>query len=193
MKNKEVKLIQLDSELDKIFDELKEVFKKLVFKSMIYKSSFLRVNSLNSLVITSFHLVNPSFLPLPAMAPNVTVPLPNVLSPSRPTNNTTDPIDANQQNSTLPSYLPPKRLSHPRLYPIFDPLEIKLQRLASTKAAAIAQFDNEVCATLFDDDDLLLSDNIKASAAQFASLCMMSHSLPYPTSQTTQYTSPTTR
>ena len=37
MKNKEVKLIQLDSELDKIFDELKEVFKKLVFKSMIYR------------------------------------------------------------------------------------------------------------------------------------------------------------
>ena len=37
MKNKEEKLIQLDSELDKIFDELKEVFKKLVFKSMIYR------------------------------------------------------------------------------------------------------------------------------------------------------------
>ena len=37
MKNKEGKLIQLDSELDKIFDELKEVFKKLVFKSMVYR------------------------------------------------------------------------------------------------------------------------------------------------------------
>ena len=37
MKNKEVKLIQLDTELDKIFDELKEVFKKLVFKSMVYR------------------------------------------------------------------------------------------------------------------------------------------------------------
>ena len=37
MKNKEVKLIQLNSELDKIFDELKEVFKKLVFKSMVYR------------------------------------------------------------------------------------------------------------------------------------------------------------
>ena len=37
MKNKEEKLIQLDNELDKIFDELKEVFKKLVFKSMIYR------------------------------------------------------------------------------------------------------------------------------------------------------------
>ena len=37
MKNKEEKLVQLDTELDKIFDELKEVFKKLVFKSMIYR------------------------------------------------------------------------------------------------------------------------------------------------------------
>ena len=35
MKNKEEKLVQLDTELDKIFDELKEVFKKLVFKSMV--------------------------------------------------------------------------------------------------------------------------------------------------------------
>ena len=37
MKNKEEKLIQLENDLDKIFDELKEVFKKLVFKSMIYR------------------------------------------------------------------------------------------------------------------------------------------------------------
>ena len=37
MKNKQEKLVQLDTELDKIFDELKEVFKKLVFKSMIYR------------------------------------------------------------------------------------------------------------------------------------------------------------
>ena len=37
MKNKEEKLVQLDTELDKIFDELKETFKKLVFKSMIYR------------------------------------------------------------------------------------------------------------------------------------------------------------
>ena len=37
MKNKEEKLFQLDTELDKIFDELKEVFKKLVFKSMVYR------------------------------------------------------------------------------------------------------------------------------------------------------------
>ena len=31
------KIEKLDTELDKIFDELKEVFKKLVFKSMIYR------------------------------------------------------------------------------------------------------------------------------------------------------------
>ena len=37
MKNKEEKLVQLNTELDKIFDELKEVFKKLVFKSMVYR------------------------------------------------------------------------------------------------------------------------------------------------------------
>ena len=45
MKNKEVKLIQLDSELDKIFDELKEVFKKLVFKSMVYRDLSLDIVS----------------------------------------------------------------------------------------------------------------------------------------------------
>ena len=31
------KIEKLDTELDKIFDELKEVFKKLVFKSMVYR------------------------------------------------------------------------------------------------------------------------------------------------------------
>ena len=35
----------------------------------------------------------------------------------------------------------------------------------------MAQYDNDMYAALFDDDDLPLSDNIKASAAQFASLC----------------------
>ena len=35
----------------------------------------------------------------------------------------------------------------------------------------MAQFDNEMCAALFDNDDFPLIDNIKASAAQFASLC----------------------
>ena len=37
MKNKEEKLNQLDTDLDEIFDEMKETFKKLVFKSMIYR------------------------------------------------------------------------------------------------------------------------------------------------------------
>ena len=35
--NKEKRLEEMDSELDVIFDELKETFKKLVFKSMIYR------------------------------------------------------------------------------------------------------------------------------------------------------------
>ena len=37
MKNKEEKLNQLDTDLDEIFEEMKETFKKLVFKSMIYR------------------------------------------------------------------------------------------------------------------------------------------------------------
>ena len=44
MKNKQEKLVQLDTELDKIFDELKEVFKKLVFKSMIYRDCCMEMN-----------------------------------------------------------------------------------------------------------------------------------------------------
>ena len=35
--NKNKRLEEMDSELDVIFDELKEMFKKLVFKSMIYR------------------------------------------------------------------------------------------------------------------------------------------------------------
>ena len=35
--NKNKRLEEMDSELDMIFDELKETFKKLVFKSMIYR------------------------------------------------------------------------------------------------------------------------------------------------------------
>ena len=35
--DKNKRLEEMDSELDVIFDELKEVFKKLVFKSMIYR------------------------------------------------------------------------------------------------------------------------------------------------------------
>ena len=102
------------------------------------------------------------------MAPNVIDPLSDESSPIRSTNIIPNPIDTFHQN---PSSLPPQRLQRPRFYPIFDPLEIKLQRLAKAKAAAMAQFDDEICATLFDDDDLPLSNNIKASAAQFASLC----------------------
>ncbi len=37
MENNDEKLVRLDTELDGIFDELKEVFKKLIFKSMIYR------------------------------------------------------------------------------------------------------------------------------------------------------------
>ena len=37
MNNKEQKMIQLDKELDEIFDEIKSVFQKLVFKTMIYR------------------------------------------------------------------------------------------------------------------------------------------------------------
>ena len=37
MTNKEQKMIQLDKELDEIFDEMKTVFQKLVFKTMIYR------------------------------------------------------------------------------------------------------------------------------------------------------------
>ena len=35
--DKEKKLMNLDTELDDIFEEMKETFKKLVFKSMIYR------------------------------------------------------------------------------------------------------------------------------------------------------------
>ena len=35
--NKNKRLEEMDSELDIIFDELKETFKKLVFKTMIYR------------------------------------------------------------------------------------------------------------------------------------------------------------
>ena len=35
----------------------------------------------------------------------------------------------------------------------------------------MAHYDDDICAALFDNDDLPLSNNIKASAAQFASLC----------------------
>ena len=52
-----------------------------------------------------------------------------------------------------------------------DPPKIKLQIIAKEKAAAMAQYDNGMYAALEDDDDSPLRDNIKASAAKFASLC----------------------
>ena len=57
MKNKEEKLIQLDSELDKIFDELKEVFKKLVFKSMVYR--YLSMDIFSDKLQESFDKLSP--------------------------------------------------------------------------------------------------------------------------------------
>ena len=57
MKNKEEKLVQLDTELDKIFDELKEVFKKLVFKSMIYRD--LHLDNVKEQLEESFDKLSP--------------------------------------------------------------------------------------------------------------------------------------
>ena len=82
-----------------------------------------------------------------------------------------NPIDAYPPNPPSPSSLPLQSLHRPRLYPIFNPPRIKLQWLAKAKAAAMAQFDDEMCAALFDNNDLPLGNNIKASAAQFTSLC----------------------
>ena len=82
-----------------------------------------------------------------------------------------NPINAYPQNSSSPSSPFPWSLHRPRFYPIFDPPKIKLRQLAKAKEAEMAQFDDEMCTTWFDDDDLPLSNNIKASAAQFASLC----------------------
>ena len=57
MKNKEEKLVQLDTELDKIFDELKETFKKLVFKSMIYRD--LHLDNVKEQLEESFDKLSP--------------------------------------------------------------------------------------------------------------------------------------
>ena len=57
MKNKQEKLVQLDTELDKIFDELKEVFKKLVFKSMIYRD--LHLDNVKEQLEESFDKLSP--------------------------------------------------------------------------------------------------------------------------------------
>ena len=81
------------------------------------------------------------------MAPDVINPLPNVLPHSRTSDDTTDPVDAPQQTSSIPSSL------NPRLYPIFDPPGIKSKRLAKEKAASLAQFDDKLRTAIFDDDD----------------------------------------
>ena len=44
MDSYEEKIEKLDTELDKIFDELKEVFKKMIFKSMIYRDCCMEMN-----------------------------------------------------------------------------------------------------------------------------------------------------
>ena len=103
------------------------------------------------------------------MAPDVINPLPDVLPSSLITDATSDYVDDPQKNSPATSVLAPP---HPRFYPIFDPPEIKSKRLAKEKAAALAQYDDELRNVIFDnDDDLPPSANIQASAARFASLC----------------------
>ena len=51
------KIEKLDTELDKIFDELKEVFKKLVFKSMIYRD--LHLDNVKEQLEESFDKLSP--------------------------------------------------------------------------------------------------------------------------------------
>jgi len=55
--NKEKRLEEMDSELDVIFDELKETFKKLVFKSMIYRD--LHLDNVKDKLQESFDKLDP--------------------------------------------------------------------------------------------------------------------------------------
>ena len=55
--NKEKRLEEMDSELDVIFDELKETFKKLVFKSMIYRD--LHLENVTDKLQESFDKLDP--------------------------------------------------------------------------------------------------------------------------------------
>ena len=55
--NKNKRLEEMDSELDKIFDELKETFKKLVFKSMIYRD--LHLDNVKEQLEESFDKLSP--------------------------------------------------------------------------------------------------------------------------------------
>ena len=55
--NKNKRLEEMDSELDVIFDELKEMFKKLVFKSMIYRD--LHLDDVKDKLEKSFDKLSP--------------------------------------------------------------------------------------------------------------------------------------
>ena len=55
--DKEKKLMNLDTELDEIFEEMKEIFKKLVFKSMIYRD--IHMNMISDKLQESFDKLSP--------------------------------------------------------------------------------------------------------------------------------------
>ena len=55
--DKNKRLEEMDSELDMIFDELKETFKKLVFKSMIYRD--LHLDDVKDKLEKSFDKLSP--------------------------------------------------------------------------------------------------------------------------------------
>ena len=55
--NKNKRLEEMDSELDVIFHELKETFKKLVFKSMIYRD--LHLDNVKDKLEKSFDKLSP--------------------------------------------------------------------------------------------------------------------------------------
>ena len=51
------KLMNLDTELDEIFEEMKEIFKKLVFKSMIYRD--IHMDMISDKLQESFDKISP--------------------------------------------------------------------------------------------------------------------------------------
>ena len=89
------------------------------------------------------------------------------------------PVTVNWNIPKVSPRTPPKTISptlqqnlqQSRYFPIFDLPKIQLHRFAKEKAAAMAKYDKEMYADLVDDADCPLSDNIKASGAQFSSLC----------------------
>lgn len=110
------------------------------------------------------------------MAHDINHSLPSDLQSEHPTAIFSDPTNDHHSDPHQPS-LPTlttfqKNIrQQPQYYPIFDPPKIKLQTLAQEKAAMMAQYDDLVYAVLAADDDSPFSDNIKASEAQFATLC----------------------